>query len=173
MIYINKNIFINNSIFDQMIDLQKERRKILKLPSSLTNLMLLENIEGRMMQSLVIDCPTVKDDQSLRNELNLVTHYWFIPKSSVLYLCLKTYFKINHTNCPKVVRGYLEDNCGLFFISGENYDYISADLFGGKADGSAKKKFLDFVKQTLYINQDPARFQRAQKNYEQVKERKS
>ncbi|RBP97869.1 hypothetical protein CRD60_04595 [Bifidobacterium aemilianum] len=67
-----------------------------------------------------------------------------VDKSSDLYAALTGHWYQGHDDMVSHIgQPLVEADDALYFSHGANYDWISQDLLGGKADGQAKRQFLE------------------------------
>lgn len=70
--------------------------------------------------------------------------YWFLPTNSFLYHALIKYFG-GYDNMVKHIRSAVPDDNGIYFPTGGGYNWISADLLDGSADGQTEIDFLNWI----------------------------
>jgi len=59
---------------------------------------------------------------------------------------LEEYYEEQGKDIEDEVRGYVPHKSGFLMTHGVNYSWLSADLFGGTADGKAVNQFEDWLK---------------------------
>lgn len=65
---------------------------------------------------------------------------------------LQEWAKLNGTEVEKMVRGYVDCGFGCFqMVHGFGYDWMSDDVYGGSADGDARKNFDAWAEEELGV----------------------
>lgn len=87
-------------------------------------------------------------EEELFSDMPMVTDvYQFAFKDA-----LEQWAALHGTTIGKMVRGYVSCNRDRFqMVHGIGYDWMSADLFGGDADGKARKDFDVWAEEELGI----------------------
>ena len=86
-----------------------------------------------------------EDCSSVDSFLNNVLAIEYFPDITFHHL-LEEYFEEQGKDIEDEVRGYVPHKSGFLMTHGVNYSWLSADLFGGSADGKGVDNFEEWLK---------------------------